>query len=424
MLEFRQNLQKNSLDVGTTKDDSHLVVGIDASRNRSGGARAHIQGILYHFDAEQGVKTVHLWAYQALLDEIADRPWLVKHHHRLLERSLPFQLVWQAAFLKRAALRAECDILFATDATSLCLYRPLVVLSQDLLSYEPGVMQSYPHGYAHLRLQAIKIIQNLAFRRSRGVLFLTQYAADLIQQSCGRLSHTAIAPHGIDEAFRRINRPDPSDAPEGAERPIRCIYVSNADLYKHQWHVVEAIRLLRNRGYVAKLKLVGGGSGLAQKKLVDAMRRCDPAGQFVTQLNFVRHTDLPPLLAQADIYIFASSCENLPVILLEGMAAGLPIACSDRGPMPEVLQDGGVYFDPEHSDSIAAAVQSLIDSAELRAQVARKARQLALKYTWKNCSRDTFAFLRGCCLTSGLDSKIRTPEQEKGLDFCSGQDGP
>jgi glycosyltransferase involved in cell wall biosynthesis len=403
-------LQKNSLAVEKTNDDSQLVVGIDASRNRSGGARAHIQGILNHFDAEQGVKAVHLWAYRVLLDEIADRPWLVKHHHRLLERSLPFQLVWQAAFLRRAVLRVGCDILFATDASTLCLFRPLVVLSQDLLSYEPGVMQSYPHGYTHLRLQAIKMIQNIAFRRSRGVLFLTQYAADLIQQSCGRLSHTAIAPHGIDEGFRRINRPDASAAPENAEQPIRCIYVSNADLYKHQWHVVEAIRLLWNRGYRAELKLVGGGSGLAQKKLVDAIRCYDPKRQFVTQLDFVRHTDLPPLLAQADIFIFASSCENLPVTLLEGMAAGLPIACSDRGPMPEVLQDGGVYFDPENSGSIAAAVQSLIDSAELRAQVARKARQLALKYTWKNCSRDTFAFLRGCCLTGGSDSRIRSVE--------------
>ena len=45
--------------------------------------------------------------------------------------------------------------------------------------------------------------------------------------------------------------------------------------------------------------------------------------------------------------IFASSCESSSCVLIENMASGLPIACSNRGPMPEVLKDGGVYFDPE-----------------------------------------------------------------------------
>ena len=35
----------------------------------------------------------------------------------------------------------------------------------------------------------------------------------------------------------------------------------------------------------------------------------------------------------------------MPNTLVEAMASGLPIACSDRGPMPEVLGDGGVLFD-------------------------------------------------------------------------------
>ena len=54
----------------------------------------------------------------------------------------------------------------------------------------------------------------------------------------------------------------------------------------------------------------------------------------------------------ADLGVFASSCENLPIILIEKMASGLPIACSNKGPMPEVLGSAGVYFDPENSYEI------------------------------------------------------------------------
>ena len=81
-------------------------------------------------------------------------------------------------------------------------------------------------------------------------------------------------------------------------------------------------------------------------------------------LGFVPHDDLPSLLAGADLFVFASSCENMPNTLVEAMAIGLPIACSDRGPMPEVLRDGGVYFDPENPESIAAAIETLIRDPE------------------------------------------------------------
>ncbi len=63
----------------------------------------------------------------------------------------------------------------------------------------------------------------------------------------------------------------------------------------------------------------------------------------------------------------------MPNILLENMAAGLPIACSNRGPMPEVLGDAGVYFDPESVDDIAHAVAKLIHSPFLREELAHRA---------------------------------------------------
>ncbi len=374
-----------------------MIVGIDASRNRSGGARAHLLGILSSFDEGLGIKTVHVWAYKSLLDVLPDRPWLVKHHHLFLERSLAYQLFWQAFILERSAKSVNCYILFATDASTLCHFDPLVVLSQDLLSYESGAMQRYPWGWNRLRLEAIKVVQNLAFRRSKGVLFLTKYSADLIQLSCGKLLRNALAPHGIDDNFRKVSPRVWDGLADNNDHTIRCVYVSNTDVYKHQWHVVEAIRLLRDRGFSVELKLIGGGQGAVQAKLEKVIMRCDPERRFISQLGFVRHSELPTLLDEADLYIFASGCENLPVTLLEGMAAGLPIACSDRGPMPEILQDGGVYFDPEDSLSIAFAVQRLIESKDLRSQIILKAKRLALNYTWEKCSRNTFEFILSIC---------------------------
>ena len=369
-----------------------FVLGIDASRNRSGGARAYLIGVLAELDSlKYGIREVHLWAFEALLCSIPDRPWLIKHNPKELEQRLPSQLWWQATRLSEELVRSDCDILFTTDASTLCRFEPMVVLSQDMLSYEPGMMRHFGYTKARLRLLALLLVQNRAFRSAKGVIFLTKYAAKVIQRSCGPLSRVACIPHGVGENFKRTQALQVWPAP--GERPIRCVYVSNAEMYKHQWVVVRAIEALRKSGYDITLSLVGGGEGRARERLNEQIAISDPEKIFVFQLDFLPHEELPQQLARADIVVFASSCENMPVTLIESMAVGLPIACSNRGPMPEVLADGGVYFDPEDAESVANAVEKIIKDPVLRVAVANRAKVLSAQYSWSRCADETFNFI-------------------------------
>jgi glycosyltransferase involved in cell wall biosynthesis len=127
--------------------------------------------------------------------------------------------------------------------------------------------------------------------------------------------------------------------------------------------------------------------------LKKTLERVDPSGEFIRYSGHVPYSELPARYAQADLFLFASSCENMPNILLEGMASGLPIACSNRGPMPEVLGDAGVYFDPENADDIARALRELIDSPTLRARLSKASFERVQVYSWRRCARETFGFL-------------------------------
>jgi glycosyltransferase involved in cell wall biosynthesis len=140
--------------------------------------------------------------------------------------------------------------------------------------------------------------------------------------------------------------------------------------------------------------LAGGGSGRAQRLLDAELALTDPARRFVSTAGALRHDEIPPLLASADIFVFASSCENMPNALVEAMASGLPIACSSRGPMPEILRDAGVYFDPEDPATIAAAIEDIIRDRVLRMRIAHSAKGLSERYTWRRCARETLDFLR------------------------------
>jgi len=370
-----------------------ISIAIDASRNRSGGARAHLIGILSNIDPEEyGIDKIHIWSFKTLLDQLPDYPWLIKHNPKSLERSLTEQILWQAFSLAADIKAAKCDILFSTDASTFCSFSPLVVLSQDMLSYEPGVMQSYGYGINRLRLEIILVLQNLAFKRAAGVIFLTKHSGKVIQKSCGPIANVAYIPHGVDDLFANSSL-SLVKWPEAIDETIKCIYISNADRYKHQWNVVKAVFILRGRGYKINLTLVGGGSGYGQNLLNSTIARLDNSGSFVQQLEFIPHGLLPELISRANIFIFASSCENMPVTLVEGMSMGLPIACSDRGPMPEILVNGGVYFDPEDENSIAISLEKIISTPQLRLQMSTNAKTLANQYSWTRCAGETFKFI-------------------------------
>ncbi len=369
-----------------------LVVGIDASRNRSGGAKAHLIGILAESEPkEYGIKQIHVWSYKSLLDAIPDQTWLVKHSPAELEGSLLRQLWWQRFTFPGELEQAGCDIVLNTDAGTISNCRPAITMSRDMLSYEPGEIERFGFSKARLRLILLRYAQNRSLRQADGTIFLTQYASKIIQRSCGMLSRIAHIPHGVGVNFKDIQ--PIRTWPKENERAIECLYVSNAALYKHQWIVVRAMAELRRRGFNIQLTLVGGGSGRAQRLLDAQIASSDPSHTFVRQMPFVPQNELPNYLANTDIFVFASSCENMPNTLVEAMSVGLPIACSDRGPMPEVLIDGGVYFNPEDVDSVVQAVEEIINDPELRCNIGRRAKVLSEQYSWSRCGQETWNFI-------------------------------
>ena len=368
-----------------------LVVGIDASRNRSGGAKEHLKGLIQKGNPLiYGINEVHLWAYKSLADAIPDYPWLTKHSPNVLDKSLANQVWWQFHCLSREVRDIGCDILFNTDAGTVCTFTPSITLSQDMLSYEPGEMQRYYFSKDWLRLFALKYIQSKSLKKSSGAIFLTHHAKNTIEKTTGRLNNTIIIPHGIGIEFQSLSK-EISHWPH--QNKFRCLYVSNAAMYKHQWHVVDAIWQLRQKGINISLTLVGGGSGKARERLDRKVFQVDPRNKFIKQVESVDHESIPSYLYNADIFIFASSCENMPITLLEAMAVGLPIACSSRGPMPDILGNGGLYFDPEDSTSIANALLLMVNDKKLCQEMSQRAKRISQNYKWEDSANMTWKFI-------------------------------
>lgn len=371
------------------------VIGIDASNIRGGGGVTHLVELLRAaVPARDGFDTIVVWSGRKTLSQLEDRPWLVQAHHPWLDGSLVHRVAWQRFILPGEARSAGCDVMFVPGGTDTSGFRPMVTMSQNLLPFEWDEVRRYGWSFITLKWLLLRKTQSRTFRKADGVIFLTQFARSRLLHLIGPLKcPDVVVPHGVRNSFVKPPREQSPISEYSSERPYRLLYVSVVDFYKHQWHVVEAVSHLRQMSLPVTLDLVGPAFGPALEKLKSAMAKCDPRGEFVRYTGPVRYAEMHARYAQADLAIFASSCETFGQILTEAMSAGLPIACAGRSAMPELLGDAGVYFNPEDPSDIAAAVLQLMESPALRAKNARAAFEKVREYSWDRCAHDTFSFI-------------------------------
>jgi glycosyltransferase involved in cell wall biosynthesis len=313
-----------------------------------------------------------------------------------MEGTLPLRLAAQQFCLRRELRSSGCDVLFSPGGTlpALCPV-PAVTMSQNMLPFEPSEAARFGrYSPMRLKMRLLRSAQVRSYRRADGIIFLTQYGAAAVSKALGGApNNMALIPHGIEPRFIQAPRPQRRLEECSMQNPFRLLYVSILMPYKHQVQVAQAANLLRSTGMPIEMRFIGpswGGYGEQFRALLDEL---DPKQAFLHWSGAEPFGALHNFYQNSDIFVFASSCENLPNILIEAMAAGLPIASSNRGPMPEVLGNAGVYFDPEVPSSIAEALRKLALDAPLRANLAELAWRKAQVYSWELCARDTFAFI-------------------------------
>ncbi len=104
--------------------------------------------------------------------------------------------------------------------------------------------------------------------------------------------------------------------------------------------------------------------------------------------------DMEALYAACACVVFPSLYEGFGLPVLEAMARGVPVACSDRSSLPEVAGDAALLFDPEDVAAIAAAMRRLLADGALAGRLAEAGRARAAEFTWRRSAELTVASYR------------------------------
>jgi colanic acid/amylovoran biosynthesis glycosyltransferase len=180
----------------------------------------------------------------------------------------------------------------------------------------------------------------------------------------GHLASIATVRCGIDvRAFR--------PSAEGGDG-ILCV----AALSRRKGHAVllDALALLHERGTPARLTLVGDGP---ERPRLEAQAEQLGLGDAVRFTGPVANDAVPGYYARADVFCLPSFAEGLPTVLMEAMAAGLPVVATNVNGTAELVEDGvsGRVVAPARADLLADALEPLLGDPRLRERIGRAARE-------------------------------------------------
>ena len=364
-------------------DKKKIKIVIDASRNRSGGAIIYLINFIKHLNLKKtNIKSITLFSHKFILNQLPDKPFLKKLNHSFLEKNIFFQILWQWKILPNYLKKNKIDILYSTDSTSFCKFKPNIIFNQDILSFDKKSIESIPFGFEKIRLYLIRLVQIKAMNNANEIIFLSQFSKNLILKYLKKNRNYNINYHGVEKKLIKMGKKKLKKLPEtyNEKDKINLIYVSPLFNYKNQLTVVRAYLKLKKKYNNLEIKFIG--SYKHNLKLYNEIINQDTLIKSHQFLGQIKQNQVIKHIYNSDIFLFASSSETFGISLLEAMALGMPIVCSNKSSLPEILKNGGLYFNPKNHSELANKIELLIKDKVLRNKLSQKAFNLSLNYNW------------------------------------------
>ncbi len=183
----------------------------------------------------------------------------------------------------------------------------------------------------------------------------------------------SLAHYLIDEGFSRERiRIVPNGVPtlgplSVRARPLDDWVIGTVALFRPRKGVeilIEALALLRARGKSVRMRAVGTFESADYESVIKGLARRLDVSDLIDWIGFTR--DVGSQLAQMDLFVLPSLYgEGMPMVILEAMAAGVPVLASDVEGVTEVLEHGcsGLVVAPNDAHSLAETLAAMIDGA-------------------------------------------------------------
>jgi glycosyltransferase involved in cell wall biosynthesis len=220
--------------------------------------------------------------------------------------------------------------------------------------------------YSHqLYYKIAAALEGFCLRKTDGVVAISRYTEDLVKPLCAR---TWLLPNAVDRRFFNIT-PVPPEIP-------RFLVVGSIGHRKNPIGLIETCEDMLSAG---RCTIAFAGDGEHGSDYYRAFEQKLKTVPNLELLGFLDRDELAAEFARSTAVILPTFEDNCPMVVLEGMAAGLPVAASRVGGVPDLIEHDvdGLMFDPHRPADMKSVLEALATDCGLRQRLGAKARETA-----------------------------------------------
>jgi glycosyltransferase involved in cell wall biosynthesis len=360
-----------SIDELRAQPSQGFVIGIDASRSVSA--------------QPTGTELYSRYLIEALLSRAPDRflfrlyfnqpPQSAFSNQHSAIRVIPFPRLWTHLRLSAEMIRHRPDLLFVPAHVL-----PIVHPRRSIVTIHDLGYLYFPE--AHPPRQRWYLDRSTRWHTATAAHLLADSAAtkrDLVERYHADPDKITVAYPGLDPAIKRVT--DPSEiARVRANYNVEgdyLLYLGTIQPRKNLQRLIEAFYQLPTANCQL---LLAGKPGWYSEQLLQL------ANDRVKFIGYVDAADKNALLSGATAFVFPSLYEGFGFPVLEALACGVPVLCSNTSSLPEVAGDTAVMVNPLDVDDIVRGLQEVTTNEDLRKTLIERGYQRAQKFTWQACA--------------------------------------
>lgn len=287
--------------------------------------------------------------------------------------------------LPRLAARAGVDLVHSLASTApACGRFRRVVTVHDL------IYARFPEAHAGIRDVGMRMLVPLAVRRSDRVIVDSHSTqSDLVELLGASAQRIDVVPLGIGTVARDMPLPERELRERlGLGERVVALSLSAKRPHKNLLALIGALALIPPE---RRPLLVLPGYPTEHEAALRERARTAGVQQDVRFLDWLSGEEFEGLWRVARAFVYPSLYEGFGLPVLEAMARGVPVACSNASSLPEVVGQAALMFDPRQEHAIAAALERLLGDPVEAERLSALGLARAREFTWERTARATLA---------------------------------
>ena len=370
-----------------------MKIAINTTSAVSGGGVTYLKNFLNSL-----VKAETTHQYLILTTVKGKEMFYVKHpNFKFLSFRIPsvcpiLRVLWEQFILPLVLKREGVDVLFSPANICPLFYNtPNVIMIQNLEPFNKVATRT-GHGLQTYRLRLLRVLTILSIKRARKIIFISRKAIRDMENLGIPLKHAHLIYHGKNDSMFHSNVDDEMRRQIVNKYNLNkfILYVSNIYRYKNFFELIKAFSMIHNKiDNEIQLILVGR---CFDRDYYNEMTQFIQEKQIEKKILFlgeIPYNELSYIYTSCMLFVYPSTCENCPNILIEAMACGTPIIASNIEPMPEICIDAAIYFDPSNPLEISETILRAITDQALLSALREKSLKRVKNFSWEEATKQT-----------------------------------